>query len=135
MESDIVIGLVLLDLGATFASFRTMSLAGYKRRWRSLIPGWNMLVLSDSVGLSRTMTVVFLWIGLTSPIRLVQIATALAERTGRPWIVGFLFGLPPFWFLGVPILALIAERDHTLEPEDSTQTSALPALPSLAKTE
>src|SRR4051794_34418412 len=118
MESSVLIGLVILSVSTSFSAYKTMSLAGYRRRWRAFVPGWNLLVLSDTVGLSRTMTVVFIWIPLTTSIRLMMIGTALAERTGRPWIVGLLFALPPFWFLGIPILALIADRNHTLEQED-----------------
>jgi hypothetical protein len=112
-----------------------MTLAGYERRWRSLIPGWNVLVLSDTCGLSRTITLVCLIVPVTWPIRLNMIGTALAERTRKPWILGLIFGFPPFWYLGVPILALIANESHTLEEEDGTITSALPALPNLSMTE
>jgi hypothetical protein len=89
-------------------------LAGDRRKWRSLIPGWNVVYLFQLAGRSIHEALLVIACFLVAPVVgvfvLVPLGGALMTRTGRHRAFGILLTMPPIGWLGLPILGLSAER-------------------------
>ena len=125
----ILLSVVLVSVAVGIAAFRAMALGGYQRRWRALVPGWNLLVLGDAVGIDRRIFLAGAIVPLLFFLIFPWVGGAYARRSSQPLVLGVLLGLPPFLFLGYPILAILARQWQKAPSRDASADE--PGFPTL----
>lgn len=112
----ILIAILYVYVPFAISSYRLMSLAQFRRRWRAFVPFWNILILMDLAERERIWSLAIL-VPIVSYFVLPMVAGQLAVRTGTPRWIGWICGWLGLHIVGLPLLAVLAKDKGSLNAE------------------